>query len=187
MGAPECDASDDTWRQDRSGPRHASKHRALTALILTAVLSGCSAAFGGSSALENPEGSGEICVPADSDGRATLGLHQVVNTSDEPVHITDVSLVDADNLFVEHWALVGYGDYFVGASGGWHPPSPDLEVEAVPADADVRLVLGLKVGQVPQELSQASGARVTYEDATGRTGSLDTQYAIALTTAEQCP
>src|SRR5690606_10542647 len=91
MGVRECDASDTSRSQNRGGPCHASNHGAPMALVLTALLAGCTAGFGDSTALENPEGSGDVCVPADSHGRATLGLHQLVNTSEEPVHITDVS------------------------------------------------------------------------------------------------
>lgn len=187
MGFPEWDAWGGLQGQSRGGTGRIRKRRALSALLLAAVLPGCSAALGDSTALQNPEGSGEICVPANSDGLATLGFHQLVNTSDGAVHIKDVSLDEPDNLAVERWALVRQGDYFMAASGGWHPPSPELEVDAVPAEAEVRLVLGLKVGQGAQELSRASGARVTYEDAGGRTGMLNTPYAITLTTGDQCP
>jgi hypothetical protein len=146
-------------------------------LLLSAGCSGLSATGQSSTALAaHPDGTGEICLPVDEDGVATVAHEIVTNVSDWPLTVRDI-VANQPEIEVLEWTTVPPETPLPGAERG------DVLVAGegsrqVEAGAEVVLVMVLQLTSDTQP--DAVPPTVTYEDGKGRSGSLDLTWRVTM-------
>lgn len=86
--------------------------------------------------LDRADGYGVVCSPTDTQGLASISLDGVVNTTDGPLTVTDITAATPDGLTVVDWWLARDDEDSPGAmTGSWPHPVRPWHSTLQPADA----------------------------------------------------
>lgn len=171
--------------QRREGVMLRRSTRLSLAIVLAAMLSGCSQLSGGGPLVSLEDGTGLNCTPADAEGRAMIGFSHVANESGRSLSIVGAELIDAQGLELIGFELRQPDDpdaHMVGASYDDFGPGAFSGPIAVGAGEELVVVVGLS--NLGDELGSAKGVELTYQAAGGSgTRTMQTAYALEVAPA----
>lgn len=161
--------------------------RFSTALLcggLIVVATGCSSTL---DVLSVPEGQSiEKCIPADAEGKVTIGLDHVTNDGSSDVTVTDVELTETSGLGSGAWSVETLDAGETGGALGWETASGSWSHDPIPPGETRQVVVGLQLDDPAAEELASAEATVLYE-MNGRDGELESAITFEVSPGEHAP